>query len=147
MSVLASVSRCRLRPVLTVLAVGLGVWLWGGSTARATCGDYLADHAGHGMMAGDELQADFAARESSGQMPCDGPECRRAPESPGMPVPVPPPTFQGERWACLNGPAAAPPKCAGRLVPDDDLLLPGGDPLALERPPRALRPVALAIEA
>ena len=136
--------RWRPRPVLTALAIALGVWLGSGSTAEATCGDYL-DHPGNSATA--EHAATNFLQERSAPLPCDGPDCRRAPESPGLPVPPAPPTFAGERWACLSGPAAVPPKSGGRLIPDDELLLPGGDPLSLERPPRSARLVAPAIEA
>lgn len=136
--------RWRPRPVLTAVAIALGVWLGSSSTAEATCGDYL-DHSANEATA-EHAAADFQ-QDHSAPLPCDGPNCRRAPESPGLPVPPAPPTFAGERWACLSGLAAVPPNSAGRLIPDDELLLPGGDPLALERPPRSVRLVAPAIEA
>ena len=138
-------SRWRLRTLLTVLAIALGVWLAGGSTAEATCGDYL-DHSAYGMMQGHENAADLKTEET-GPAPCDGPDCRRAPELPALPVPPTPPTFAGERWACLSCPPPVTPRSAGRLIPDDEPLLPGGTPFALERPPRSMRLVAPAIEA
>jgi hypothetical protein len=144
MLVSGTVPRWRLRPVLTVLSMALGVWLGNSTPAQATCGDYL-DHPANSVAA-EHHPADFQP-ERSGPPRCNGPDCRNAPESPGLPVPPAPPTFAGEHWAWLGHPAPVPPRSAGRLIPDDDLLLPGGDPPALDRPPRSLRLVAPAIEA
>jgi hypothetical protein len=114
----------------------------GSSSAQASCGDYVhlaggaalnSPFVGSGAIPAQGMPAAEHGRPDGRH--CQGPQCRRQNEAPGMPVPSPESSGQ-QQLACLNASAApAGPEC-DRLTATQDRPLRESSELRIDRPPR-----------
>lgn len=101
-------------------------------TAKASCGDWLADHSTHSTPKADAVDEDVPEAPCR----CQGPECRNLPENP-LPT-SPDRRFSSERaeWGTLLAKLEFdPPLSSPRLI-EGAILMPQGQMLRIERPPR-----------
>ena len=121
------------------------------ASARASCGDWLAHASNNGQAADGAVtgdgdadssgSSDFDTREvapSDGPtpLPCDGPHCSRAPETPAPPAPpVTAPTSKDDGGRTGNG-TCMTTAAAGILTSDLSLRVFSGHARRIDRPPR-----------
>lgn len=136
--------RARRLPALWVAVMVAGaVFVLGGGSARASCGDWLQGHVPAGTPAvtaedGSLANADVAPLRLPGNRPCNGPSCGRAPHVPPAPSEAPPTTLDLERDAILAYGCVDPLPGISRMTAIDDPFSASALCGRLDRPPRGV---------
>lgn len=119
---------------LLMLATVVAVLAAGGSSAQASCGDYLMDQGPHHS---SPIPSNPPQTSPLPKAPCDGPGCQKAPAEPTLPVPVKLSQPETQRLGCLFANLTLTP--AKQTLPEvEHSEIPhSGHPNGIEHPPRA----------
>jgi hypothetical protein len=131
---------------LLILAMAIACQAGSGSTAQASCGDYLIGHD-HGHVRSMHVpETSFASKQGEWpastprplrQTPCNGLDCQKVPAEPLSPMPTKIVPTDHERLGCLNAelsPVIERESVCWIAQPET---LSCGYPLLIEHPPRA----------
>jgi hypothetical protein len=119
-----------------LLSLALFAALLAPATASASCGDYLADNSFTVFEPSDPPTNATSPSKPAPAAPCQGPQCRQAPER--MPVPPPAtPHVNDDRTVDSSAAHSAGDRAkSGFAVPSSDLFEPRDAIFSLMRPPR-----------
>lgn len=125
---------------LLMLAMTVALQAASGSTAQASCGDYLAGHGRHPSLTAREtvpIQPSQPPASPLSKIPCNGPECQKTPSQPLAPAPVQLSQHETHQLVCLV--AKLTLTTAKPTLADVDYLEQprAGELKSIEHPPRA----------
>jgi hypothetical protein len=89
---------------LLLVAIAMVFATSAGSTAQASCGDYLMGHESHHLRSTGSNQVarpDSSSETPRPRRPCDGPGCQNVPIQPNAPAPFPVPAVDTQQTGCL----------------------------------------------
>jgi hypothetical protein len=125
---------------LLMLAIAVAAQTASGSTAQASCGDYLIGHGPRDLMPAHEVASGLPSQLPSvplRKLPCHGPGCQKAPAQPMAPAPVQLPQSETQQLGCLVAKLTLT-TAKPTLSHADHLEHPrAGEPTSIEHPPRA----------
>ena len=133
---------------LSVLVCFVGMLVAGESSARASCGDWLAhsDNSMNGIEAGTTSadQSAVALSDKSGTSrripltaPCRGPHCSKSPAGPAQPVPLNVSVSVDKLAVVMHGDSHEPTARHFRSGQETDAHSESGFPARIDHPPRA----------
>lgn len=118
---------------LLMLATVVAVLLGGGSSAQASCGDYLIVGQQHPQQA----PSNQSHSPPHSKVPGDGPGCQKAPTEPMLPIPVKISQPETQRLGCLFASLKLTSATQTSSEVEHSELPHSGHPNSIEHPPRA----------
>lgn len=104
--------------------------------AAASCGDWLADGSMSAEHGANETRHHVSLPAGPRKTPCQGAECRRAPQNPLPQSPSRSLTLEEDRWCQMPAYAVTVPTEHDSPLVERTLILPAPPHSRLERPPR-----------